>query len=165
MGLPTPSWTTVLDAIEAALSGIVPSIGTIKKHETPLEDEAEYIDDFQDSDGKLDLWLIENPSIDETEGEATGENYSIYNFMIRYFSVRVGAGAEDWSREAILQSEIVRDELNKKASIFAIGGQRHVLETPETVSMASAAFVTIGEEGHRVYEIQLTLSVEAQRFS
>ena len=160
MAAPSPTLETSLTAVKTAISAIG-SIGTVVEYDHPMEDPWEYLEAYQNSStGKLDVWLIDVESIDEVEGPANRENYSIYNIRIRYFSVRVASA--DWSKQGRILIESVRDALNFASAIFAIGGQRQ-LRTPETCSLRSWGFEDEG--GQRIYKGELALSIEARRFS
>lgn len=164
MAAASPTMETVATAIKTRIDTIS-SIGTVIVNDHSYEDDVEYIirGGFM-SGGSLDLWLIDIASVDEVEGPATGENYAIYNFRIKYWCVRTNA--TDWSKTARTKAESVRDELNKNASVFAISGQRQ-LRTPETCSIESHGQYDLrGTEGSQmVYQTILSLSVEARRFS
>ena len=163
MGDPVPTYEAVTTAIATEIASLVPadlaSGTTIHEFAPPLEDESEYHElEDQRADKTMDAFFIDGPS-DEEEGEADGESYSIYRFTVAYRSIRL---VQDWSKLAHKESEKVKSKLNKNLAVFAIGGQRH-LRTTETAREVSADFVDVN--GHRVYEIQLEIDVEARRFT
>lgn len=163
MATPTPALETVIAAVVAEMDAIAPDIGEVRGFEHTLDSEVEFIELFQDINGEnfdTDIWLVDVTSIDEIEGEAAAEQYSIYNLRIRYISVRKNQA--DWSKQARTLFEKVRDKLNKNAAVFAIGGQRQ-LQTPEIVALSTHGFTTI--EDQTVYQSEMTLQVEARRFT
>ena len=142
------------------MDAISPDIGDVVVCEHPYEDEAEFYEDYQNATtGLIDLWLIETRAIEEVEGDAIGENYSIYKLQVRYVSCRVADS--EWSKKARLRVEQVRDALNGAAAIFAISGQRQI-RTPETVSLESHGKRELS--GQTLYESVLTMDVEARRW-
>lgn len=160
MAAPSPTLETVLTAVKTAVAAVA-SVGTVVEYDHPMEDPWEYLEDYQDATtGALNVWLIDVESIDEVEGPANRENYSIYNIRIRYFSVRVNSA--DWSKQGRTLIESVRDAINFASAIFAISGQRQ-LRTPETCSLRSWGFED--EADQKIYKGELALSVEARRFA
>ena len=162
MSTPTPTLETVLTAIKTVMVALAPTIGTVREFDRTLDSELEDLELFQAGDFSIHLWTIELEGIDEVEGEASGEHYSIYRIRIRYDSVIKASASSAWSKTARERAELVRDGLNKNAAVFRISGQVQLRE-PEAVEIRSHGFVDV--EDQKVYRTDLALRVEARRWS
>lgn len=159
MTTPTPTMEQAYAAVVAELNAMSPLPGTILHYENHLDSDQELIEHYQDSPS-TDLLLVSCASAPATEGPAAGENYTVYNFTIRYLSVEVID--PQWSRIAQRGAERVRDQLDGNLNVFAINGQRQ-LRTEETVALEALEHKPIGD--NQVYEARITFSVEARRWS
>jgi hypothetical protein len=162
----TPTLETVITAIKAAIDALGATIGTVYLQFHQFEDDVEFLrNKGLISSSGTNVWFIECAGIEESEGDAAGEIFELYQIEITYWSIRQDNDA--WSKEARQKAEQVRDALAGASSIFAISGQRQLL-APETVRLISHGprDIRAGEQGVQlVYETKLGLTVEARRWS
>jgi len=160
---PTPSLTTVVDAVAAQINTIT-NIGTVLAFEHTVDDEQskEFVVKYRNvTTGVLDLWLVEVLDVLEIQGLSSGEFYELYHIQVRYLCVRIGAS--DWFKQARNQLELVRDKLAKNTAVFRIGGQPQ-LRTEETVSLGTFGR-TPSVNGKPLIQGVLKLTVEARRWT
>lgn len=155
----TPTVEQVIAAVKTAIAAAFPTHDVLA-YETTLDDDREYIDQFQDPDtGRLDLWLIDVESVDPIEGPAAREDYEPIRVRARYLSLR--KSDLDWSQTARTNAETARATLAQNNSIFRIGGQVPINNTPETVSLEHGSEEL---EGSKIYRDILRLTVEGRRW-
>lgn len=164
----TPTEDAVIGATVtevAAVASPVALAGLVEGQLPRFENEWEGLKANQNATtGQLDFVYVFSDSPEEIEGDATSENYTIYNIVVRYYAVRMNVAT--WQRGADLVTESIRDALNKNASVFAIGGQRQ-LRTPEAARVREQGFTTIRDElggSQMIYRADIVLQVEARRW-
>jgi hypothetical protein len=148
----TPTLETVITAIKAAIDALGATIGTVYLQFHQFEDDVEFLrNKGLISSSGTNVWFIECAGIEESEGDAAGEIFELYQIEITYWSIRQDNDA--WSKEARQKAEQVRDALAGASSIFAI-----ISHGPRDIRA--------GEQGVQlVYETKLGLTVEARRWS
>jgi len=157
--------TPTLDAAIAAVATALSGQGSIVNGYKTLEDDVELVENGSYiTSGSMNLFFVDLRGVEEFEGPASGEIMERYTIEIIYWSLRTGNA--DWSKEARVKAEAVRDALTGAATIFAISSQRQ-LYTPETVQVDSHGPEEInGTSGPQmVYKTVLSLQVEARRWS
>jgi len=156
----TPTLEQVVAAVKTEIDAVNPASGTVLDSALKLESEREAIEAYQQADGTIDLWVVTSDGARELEGDAPGENYSLYRIVCRYWNVRVGDAS--WEKTARTQVETIRDRLNKNAAVFRISSQVQLL-APETASIAAAGFDDVEEM--LAYKAAVVLEVEARRWT
>lgn len=161
MPSPTPTLEAVLTAIQTEIDAVNFATGSVIVTAPKFESELEGIEAYkQAGDGSIDLWRVSAEAVDEIEGDAPGEAYSIYQVLCEYWNVREGDA--NWEKTGRQQVETIRDRLNGNANVFRPSGQVQ-LQTPETASVEGQGFEFV--EDQLVFKAAVSLRVEARRWS
>lgn len=157
----SPLLETVITAVQSAIDAVNPAYGSVLTSDFKEESERLAIEQYQQSDGAIDVWVITADNGPEVEGEAPGEYYCILQIACQYWNVRVGDA--NWEKTARQLVTAIQTALSGNAGIFRIGGQVPLHDTPETATIESQGFQLV--EDMKVYKGVITLQVEARRWS
>lgn len=114
--------------------------------------------------GQLDYVFIDCESVTGQEGPAAGERYSIYNFVIYYYGLRLNDA--NWHQKCQRVAQSIVAKIDGNTSIFQSSSQRQLF-TPETADVRSQGIIDMLDEQGRdfkIFEAQITFQVEARRW-
>lgn len=160
MTTPSPTAATVVTAVKTAIDAVNPASGSVLESRSRYDSVLRFLEAYKQSDHSLDLWIVYVDGIQEIEGDATGEGYSIYHVVAEYYNLTVGSA--DWDKDARAQVETIRTALCGASSVFRIGGQIQLF-TPETASVESQGFEDV--EDQQVFIGRVGMQVEARRWA
>lgn len=154
----TPTYDEVVNAVMAELRA-ASLTGVFLHFENRRMSEAELLREYRSAapDFESEITLIEC-DVDDIEGKAHGENYSIYKVEVRHLYTR--QDEEEISRIAKFRAERIRNAITGNTDIFRIGSQVP-LRTAETASL-SGRFVD--RDDSRYYESVIRFEVEGRRW-
>ena len=155
----TPTFDQVIAATLSALSS-ASLTGTFLYFENRRSSEVEMLREYRQGapDYEAEVTLIDC-DVDDIEGKAHGENYSIYRVTLRHLFTK--QDEESISRIAKFRGERIRNVLTGNEDIFRIAGQVP-LRTPETVTLVGTF---VEREESKYYENILKFEVEGRRWA